>query len=110
MPEDGALEWVETPCKGTAPCSRTGHSCTVVGLPNNPHAMLFGGITSDGLSNEVWTLKLGAEQLEWKKPKIGQPEQAPSPRWRHTATLMRESIPLHMHNVRERPASRTQRR
>ena len=44
-----------------------------------------------GLQNDLWTLKLGQEKYEWKKPKVGQPDKAPSPRWRHTATLMRQS-------------------
>ena len=36
----------------------------------------------------MWQLKLGSEQVEWVKPKIGQPDCAPSPRWRHTANLL----------------------
>lgn len=68
---------------------RTGHSVVVTGLPNNPKAVIIGGCTSTALVNDVWNLKLGSETLEWEKPKIGQPDSAPSPRWRHTATLLR---------------------
>ena len=59
------------------------------GLPNNPKAVIIGGCTAEGVVNEVWNLKLGVETLEWEKPKIGQPDKAPSPRWRHTANLLR---------------------
>eukprot|EP01043_Picozoa_sp_COSAG02_P020951 COSAG02_NODE_1050_length_14962_cov_13.500774_3_plen_85_part_00 len=79
---------IKNPDKG--PELRTGHSVVVTGLPNNPKAVLVGGCTSSALVNDVWNLKLGAESLEWERPKIGQPDSAPSPRWRHTATLLRE--------------------
>lgn len=62
-------------------------------MPNNPKAVIIGGCTSDGVTNDVWSLKLGQETLEWEKPKIGQPDSAPAPRWRHTATLLRASSP-----------------
>ena len=75
------------------PDLRTGHSVVVTGLPNNPKAVIIGGCTSTALVNDVWNLKLGSETLEWEKPKIGQPDSAPSPRWRHTATLLRASRP-----------------
>ena len=78
---------IKNPDKG--PSLRTGHSLVVVGLPNNPKAVIIGGCTAEGVVNEVWNLKLGVEMLEWESPKIGQPDKAPSPRWRHTATLLR---------------------
>ena len=69
---------------------RTGHSLSVIGLPNNPTAVIIGGCTADGVVNDVYTMKMGQETLEWNKAvKIGQPDQAPSPRWRHTATVLR---------------------
>jgi hypothetical protein len=80
---------IKNPDKG--PELRTGHSVVVTGLPNNPKAVIIGGCTSTALVNDVWNLKLGAESLEWERPKIGQPDSAPSPRWRHTATLLRAS-------------------
>ena len=71
------------------PSQRTGHTVNVLGLPNNPTAVVFGGCTADGVVNEIFTLKLGQETLEWTKtPKVGGLEYAPSPRWRHTATTM----------------------
>ena len=80
---------IKNPDKG--PTLRTGHSLVVSGLPNNPKAVIIGGCTAGGGVNEVWNLKLGVETLEWEKPKIGQPDKAPSPRWRHTANLLRAS-------------------
>ena len=80
---------IKNPDKG--PTLRTGHSLVVSGLPNNPKAVIIGGCTAEGVVNEVWNLKLGVETLEWEKPKIGQPDKAPSPRWRHTANLLRAS-------------------
>ena len=82
-----AAAQIKNPDKG--PSLRTGHSLVVVGLPNNPKAVIIGGCTAEGVVNEVWNLKLGVEMLEWESPKIGQPDKAPSPRWRHTATLLR---------------------
>ena len=80
---------IKNPDKG--PTLRTGHSLVVSGLPNNPKAVIIGGCTAEGVVNEGWNLKLGVETLEWEKPKIGQPDKAPSPRWRHTANLLRAS-------------------
>jgi hypothetical protein len=82
---------IKNPDKG--PSLRTGHSLCVVGLPNNPKAVIIGGCTADGVVNEVWNLKLGVEMLEWESPNIGQPDKAPAPRWRHTATLLRTLRP-----------------
>jgi hypothetical protein len=79
---------MKNPDKG--PSLRTGHTLVTVGLPNNPKAVLIGGCGPEGVTNDVWALKMGAENLEWEKPKIGNPDSAPSPRWRHTATLLRE--------------------
>ena len=92
MPEVGNLEWVPAVVQGLEKCAgpslRTGHALVTTGLPNNPKALLIGGCTEEGVVNEVWALKLGAEAMEWEKPKIGQPEKGPSPRWRHTANLL----------------------
>ena len=86
---------IKNPDKG--PSLRTGHSLCVVGLPNNPKAVIIGGCTADGVVNEVWNLKLGVEMLEWESPNIGQPDKAPAPRWRHTATLLRTLRPRPLH-------------
>jgi dynein heavy chain len=90
MPEVGNLEWLETTIKNAdnGPVKRSGHSVTIIGLPNNPSLIVIGGFTEAGHVNDVWQLKLGAEQVEWVKPKIGQPDYAPSPRWRHSANLL----------------------
>ena len=88
-PRRAARAQIKNPDKG--PTLRTGHSLVVSGLPNNPKAVIIGGCTAEGVVNEVWNLKLGVETLEWEKPKIGQPDKAPSPRWRHTANLLRAS-------------------
>ena len=91
MPEVGNLEWVELELKKPelAPSMRTGHSLSVIGLPNNPTAVIIGGCTPSGVVNDVFTMKMGQEALDWNKAiKIGQPDQAPSPRWRHTATVL----------------------
>ena len=92
MPEVGNLEWLPIELKGKektgAPTLRSGHSLVTIGMPNAPKAVMIGGMTSEGLTNEVWNLKLGAEIFEWEKPKIGQPDKAPSPRWLHTATTL----------------------
>ena len=87
MPEVGNLEWLETTIKNAdnGPVKRSGHSVTIIGLPNNPSLIVIGGFTEAGHVNDVWQLKLGAEQVEWVKPKIGQPGHRPSPRWRHSA-------------------------
>ena len=95
LPIHCAVLQVKNPDKG--PELRTGHSVVVTGLPNNPKAVVIGGCTSSALVNDVWSLKLGAESLEWERPKIGQPDSAPSPRWRHTATLLRKSSPSAAH-------------
>ena len=90
MPEVGNLEWLEVGVKDTAekPSKRSGHSVTIVGLPNNPQLVVIGGFTEKGHVDEVWQLKLGAEQVEWARSKIGQPKSAPCARWRHSATLI----------------------
>jgi dynein heavy chain len=90
MPDVGNLEWVSINVKDTAdkPTKRSGHSVTMCGLPNSPQLVVIGGFTENGHVNEVWQLKLGAETFEWVKTKIGQEKYGPSPRWRHTATLM----------------------
>ena len=38
MPEVGNLEWLETIIKNpdAGPAKRSGHSVTIIGLPNNP--------------------------------------------------------------------------
>ena len=90
MPEVGNLEWLETAVKNPdkGPVKRSGHSVTIIGLPTNPSLIVIGGFTEKGHVNDVWQLKLGSESVEWVKPKIGQPDYAPSPRWRHSANLM----------------------
>jgi hypothetical protein len=90
MPEVGNLEWLETVIKNpdAGPAKRSGHSVTIIGLPNNPTLIVIGGFTEEGHTNDVWQLKLGAENVEWVLPKIGQPQYAPSPRWRHSANLL----------------------
>jgi hypothetical protein len=46
MPEVGNLEWLETTIKNAdnGPVKRSGHSVTIIGLPNNPSLIVIGGL------------------------------------------------------------------
>ena len=90
----GEVQWtkVELGAKGDAPPSpRSGHTITVVG----DRAVVFGGCgitpTINGVAgepaifNETYFLKL-AEPMTWELVDVM--GDVPSPRWRHTATLL----------------------
>ena len=81
MPEVGNLAWVPVEVTGLEKCAgpslRTGHSLVTIGAPNNSKAIMIGGCSEEGVVNEVWALKMGAESFQWEKPAIGQPEVGP---------------------------------
>ena len=84
----GEVSWAQPQTKGEGPSPRAGHTLTVD--PKAGKAVLFGGsgVTADGapaVFNETWLLST-AEPMAWEK--AGAKGDAPSPRWRHTATLL----------------------
>eukprot|EP00937_MAST-01D_sp_MAST-1D-sp2_P001104 g1104.t1 len=83
------LRWSQPRAEGTSPAARAGHSLTLV---TRTQAMMFGGCTSAGLSNDVYILDMSAgSQLRWARAAAPGPKAAvPPPRWRHSATAVSE--------------------
>lgn len=83
----GAIEWTQPATKGDKPSPRSGHTITVVG----EKAVIFGGcgVTKDNepcVVNETYYLTMTADPMKWELADLM--GDIPSPRWRHTATLL----------------------
>eukprot|EP00501_MAST-03F_sp_TOSAG23-6_P001656 GSMAST32.ASY1.ANO1.1724.1 assembled CDS len=84
------LKWKRPSVFGDFPEARSGASITVLGN----QAIMFGGCTSEGPTNQMYTLKIGQTSFEWGIPKLrnddpelSPPMPKPKPRWKHSATL-----------------------
>lgn len=87
----GEITWHQPQVKGESPSPRSGHTITVDSTAGK--AMLFGGCGVDAkgepaVFNETWLLTT-QEPMTWENADVM--GDVPSPRWRHTATLLPEN-------------------
>ena len=89
--KSGEMTWVapkEHPKSTGSPSARSGHSITC----SNEKAFLFGGcgVEDSGVAvhNDMWMLHI-SDGFRWEK--VSAFGDVPSPRWRHTATMLPDS-------------------
>ena len=83
----GDIQWSHVETEGNGPGMRSGHSLTVAG----DTAVLFGGTGVDKsgspeVFNDTYMLSLDSEPYKWTVVDVM--GDVPTPRWRHTATLL----------------------
>ena len=85
MVKSGEVAWVQPKDKGTRPGPRSGHTTTCT----REKAIIFGGCgVQEGRSaifNETYILHI-SDGFRWELADVT--GDVPSPRWRHTATLL----------------------